>query len=127
MNIGERLSWFRTKSGHTQESLAAASGLTRQRISEIERNKRGCPSVETLETLLNQCNVTLEEFFRIPGGQSEPVDSGRRRLYTMLDDILDAGEPYSGAMTLNIESAHEKLAADRAKAAAKKETKPAVA
>ena len=116
MDIGERLAWYRVKANHTQDSLAAASGLTRPAISAIERNKGGSPSVKTLEKLLNQCGVSLDEFFRIPEGQRETVDNGRVRLHTMLDDLLDSGEPYSGAMKLNIESAHAKLAAGRAEA-----------
>ena len=127
MNIGERLAWYRVKANHTQESLSVASGVGRQRISEIEGNKRGRPSVKTLEKLLNQCGVSLDEFFRIPEGQRETVDNGRVRLHTMLDDLLDSGEPYSGAMKLNIESAHAKLAADRAEASKQPAIKKAAA
>jgi len=62
MATGKRLSWFRVKAGHTQDSLAVASGISRKRISEIEGDK-GSPSIETLEALLKPCNASLAEFF----------------------------------------------------------------
>ena len=117
ITTGERLSWFRNGSGHTQESLAEASGVSRQTISLIERNKGGKTGIETLEALLKACGVTLVEFFRYPEGRkgrSGYFDNEHTRLHTMLDDILAAGEPYSGAMKCTIEGAHAKLGADRA-------------
>jgi SOS-response transcriptional repressor LexA len=64
MDTGKRLSWFRAKAEHTQESLAAASGISRKRISEIEGNK-GSPSLDTLDALLKACNASLQDFFKV--------------------------------------------------------------
>jgi transcriptional regulator with XRE-family HTH domain len=54
--------------------LSAASGLSRQTISALERNKGGSPTIETLERLLKECEVTLEEFFRGPENQCKPIE-----------------------------------------------------
>lgn len=91
MAIGERLAWFRTRANHTQDSLAAASHISRQRISEIERNKKGSPSVSNLEALLNACGVTLGEFFAedAPHDLESPIDS---ETYAKLRLILDDTE-----------------------------------
>ena len=54
MVTGQRLAWFRTKAGHTQDSLAVASGVSRNRISQIEAGKGGSPRLDTLEALLKE-------------------------------------------------------------------------
>ena len=85
MNIGEKLAWYRTKAGHTQESLAAESGLARPAISSLERNKGGSPSIDTLKKLLTPCGVTLEEFFREPGINGKPIE---KPVFHKLDMML---------------------------------------
>ena len=74
MSLGKKLAWYRNKAGHTQESLAAESGMARPAISALERNKGGSPTIETLEKLLIPCGVTLDEFFRNPDNQGKPIE-----------------------------------------------------
>jgi SOS-response transcriptional repressor LexA len=86
MITGERLAFFRSKAGHTQESLAVASGISRKRISEIEGDK-GSPSLDTLEALLKACNVSLAEFF-FSELQNLPTKKEHRDIYDKIELLL---------------------------------------
>lgn len=86
MTIGEKLAWYRTRAGHTQESLALAAGISRKRISEIEGNK-GSPNLDTLEALLNACNVSLSEFFAAEAS-TRAVEAPYREIYERIELLL---------------------------------------
>lgn len=88
MAIGEKIAWYRAKAEHSQESLAAASGLSRTRISELENNI-GSPALDTLERLLAACNVSLSKFFSDDTLQTNETSlerESRQKLALLLSD-----------------------------------------
>lgn len=86
MTIGEKLAWYRTRAGHTQESLALAAGISRKRISEIEGNK-GSPNLDTLEALLKACGASLAEFFAADAS-TRAVRAPYREIYERIGLLL---------------------------------------
>jgi transcriptional regulator with XRE-family HTH domain len=56
--LGRRVKKLREKKGWTQADLAAASGLERSHISEIE-NGHILPNIVTLQTLAKSLHVTM--------------------------------------------------------------------
>ncbi|MBN2118532.1 MAG: helix-turn-helix transcriptional regulator [Anaerolineales bacterium] len=104
MEIGHRLKQIRNKSGHTQDSLAEATGLRRAHIQKLETNVHS-PTINTLEVLLKACESTLAEFFKSEIPQCFP--DGQKDLHEKLHDILSAGEPWTTGITVNIEAIHK--------------------
>ena len=102
MVMGKKLVWYRTNAGHTQESLSVESGVSRQMISLIERDKGGKISIETLEKLLTCCGVTLEEFFREPKNQGK---SSEKPMFNRLDMNLTVLQSPDGSLKLKLNDA----------------------
>jgi lexA repressor len=61
-NLASRLKFLREKKGYTQEELSKKLGLTRQSISNYEKNKR-TPDFETLEVIADFFNVDLDYLY----------------------------------------------------------------
>ena len=68
-DYGARLARVRDGCGHTQESLSAATGISRQHIQKIESGIHS-PTIATLEAMLLECKSSLRDFFesRVPLG-----------------------------------------------------------
>lgn len=61
-NLANRLKFLREEKGYTQEELSKKLGLTRQSISNYEKNKR-TPDFETLEVIADFFNVDLDYLY----------------------------------------------------------------
>ncbi len=62
--LGLRIKEFREKQKFTQDKLAELVGIDSKHLSRIE-NGRNYPSIETLEKLADNLNVTFEDIFQI--------------------------------------------------------------
>lgn len=62
MDIGARLKELRTSRNITITALANEVGLTREHLSNIERNVN-MPSLQTLQKICDALDITLSEFF----------------------------------------------------------------
>lgn len=62
LKLGKRIQDVRKRKGHTQESLAAISGLDRVSIGYIEQGRRA-PQLSTLLVLSKSLQVRLSDFF----------------------------------------------------------------
>lgn len=62
LKLGKRVQDIRKRKGHTQESLAAVSGLDRVSIGYIEQGRRA-PQLSTLLVLSKSLQVKLSDFF----------------------------------------------------------------
>lgn len=60
--LGLRIKEFRERKNLTQEKLAEMVGIDPKHLSRIE-NGRNYPSVDTLEKLVDNLNVTFEDIF----------------------------------------------------------------
>jgi len=61
--LGLRIKEFRDKKKFTQDKLAELVGIDPKHLSRIE-NGRNYPSIETLEKLANNLEVTFEDLFQ---------------------------------------------------------------
>lgn len=64
MSIGGNLYTLREASGHTVDSLAHESGVTKSRISEIETGVTKNPGVLTVAKLARALRVTVDEIVK---------------------------------------------------------------
>ena len=62
--LGLRIREFREKQKLTQEKLAELVGIDSKHLSRIE-NGRNYPSIETLEKLTDNLNITFEDVFQL--------------------------------------------------------------
>jgi len=70
MELCNRLKEIRLQKDLTQESLAAAVGVTRQTIIAVEKGKFG-PSVRLALRLASTLDVSIEEIFWLEGNTGE--------------------------------------------------------
>jgi len=93
----------------TYAEIARRTGISENQVGCLVDGRRRL-NEDNLLNIIEAMRITLSDL------DNEPVDSNRRRLNMMLDDLLTAGEPYSNAVKFNIESAHVKFLADQAAA-----------
>lgn len=70
--IGERIRHYRKKRGWSQEELGFKASMHTSYVGEIERAEKS-PTLDSLESISNALNVTLEELFQgtQPKGKSQ--------------------------------------------------------
>jgi transcriptional regulator with XRE-family HTH domain len=69
MNIGERISYFRSAKGYTVNKLANLAGVSQSYLRDIELGNNNNPGIDILECLCSAMGITLKEFFNV---DSEP-------------------------------------------------------
>jgi len=84
--LGLRIKEFREKQGFTQDKLAELVGIDSKHLSRIE-NGRNYPSFETLESLVENLNVTFEDIFQT--GHLETRDVLLEYLFKNLQELPD--------------------------------------
>lgn len=91
MEIGKRITFFRTSKGYSVNKLANLSGVSQSYLREIELGNKN-PTVEFLFVLCDTLGVTLKEFF-----DDQPADSLISKIYQLtpkqrktLGDFLDS-------------------------------------
>lgn len=63
MNVGERITFFRSKKGLTVNRLATLSGISQSYLRDIEIGKNRNPTIELLECLCETLGISLKDFF----------------------------------------------------------------
>lgn len=61
--LGLRIKEFREKNKYTQEILAEKIGIDPKHLSRIE-NGKNFPSIETLENIVTNLNITFQDLFQ---------------------------------------------------------------
>lgn len=91
MEIGKRITFFRTSKGYSVNKLANLSGVSQSYLREIELGNKN-PTVEFLSALCDTLGVTLKEFF-----DDQPADPLISKIYQLtphqrktLGDFLDS-------------------------------------
>ena len=69
MDIGQRIAELRTKRGWTTNRLANISGVSQSFLRAVERGEKGI-SVESLAAVCWALEITLEQFFAQPEGET---------------------------------------------------------
>ena len=87
--LGLRIKEFREKRKYTQEKLAELSGIDPKHLSRIE-NGRNYPSIETLERIADNLNVSFEDIFRARHFENREVllENLNSRLQYLSDEKL---------------------------------------
>ena len=87
--LGQRIKFFRENRNLTQERLAEKVGIDSKHLSRIE-NGRNYPSLETLEKILTNLNVSYEDIFNfqtlVP--RDKLIENITEKLGTLPDDKL---------------------------------------
>lgn len=90
MEIGKRITFFRTGKGYSVNKLANLSGVSQSYLREIELGNKN-PTVEFLTVLCDTLGISLKEFF-----DDQPNDPLISKIYQLtpqqrkaLGDFLD--------------------------------------
>lgn len=62
MDIGKRITYFRTAKGYSVNKLANLSGISQSYLRDIELGNKN-PTVETLSFVCDALGITLKDFF----------------------------------------------------------------
>jgi transcriptional regulator with XRE-family HTH domain len=65
MNIGERITHFRSAKGYTVNKLANMAGVSQSYLRDIELGKNNNPGIDVLDCLCNALEITLKDFFDV--------------------------------------------------------------
>ena len=106
-NLGVRLADLRRRAGHTQESLAAATRVSRSHIAKIESDPTANPTIGLIETLVKGCGANLAEFFRSYAPQYPEFEETCRKLFA----VMESGGRYRTGVEVNISAVYEVIRA----------------
>lgn len=62
MDIGKRITYFRTAKGYSVNKLANLSGISQSYLREVELGNKN-PTIEILSFICDTLEITLKEFF----------------------------------------------------------------
>lgn len=82
MSVGERIRYYRTLKGMSQETLALEANINAAFVGHLERGLKS-PTVTTLEKITDALNISMEELF-----SEEIVSKGKiNRKYMALEHM----------------------------------------
>ena len=62
MNVGKRITFFRTAKNYSVNKLATLSGISQSYLRDIELGNKN-PTIEILSYICDALNISLREFF----------------------------------------------------------------
>ena len=62
MDIGKRITFFRTAKGYTTNKLSVAAGLSQSFVRDLELGNKK-PTIETLSYICDALDISLKDFF----------------------------------------------------------------
>lgn len=62
MEVGKRITYFRTRKGYSVNRLANLSGISQSYLRDVELGNKN-PTVEILSYICDALNITLRDFF----------------------------------------------------------------
>lgn len=77
MEVGKRITFFRTAKGYSVNKLANLSGVSQSYLREIELGNKN-PTVDFLSVICDTLNITLKEFF-----DDQPSDPLIAKIYQL--------------------------------------------
>lgn len=84
VNLGEKIRELRRRDGRTQETFAAALGVTGQAVSRWEANG-GYPDMEIIPSIANYFHITIDELFGYDSDRSSKIKAITERADTYLN------------------------------------------
>ena len=77
MEVGKRITFFRTSRGYSVNRLANLSGVSQSYLREVELGNKN-PTVEFLSVLCDTLGITVKEFF-----DDQPADPLISKIYQL--------------------------------------------
>lgn len=88
-NVGERITYFREKSGMTKNKLASKAGVSPTYIYQVENGEK-CPTVEYMDYICFGLGMTLADFFTEESEPSSLDDELLRKVRELSPDEKQA-------------------------------------
>ena len=90
MNVGKRITFFRTAKNYSVNKLATLSGISQSYLRDIELGNKN-PTIEILSYICEALNISLREFFDDPliAKVYRLTPKQREALLVFLDSILE--------------------------------------
>ena len=79
--IGERIQYYRTLKGISQESLAESAAISRVFLSNLERGEKGA-SLETLVAIVNALRISADDIL------ADNLKGGRPSVYSLCLNVF---------------------------------------
>lgn len=73
MNVGERITYFRSQRGITTNKLANKAGLSQSFIRDVELSNKSI-TIENLAIVCEALDITLKDFFDEPEKDAQAID-----------------------------------------------------
>ncbi|MBU9722449.1 MULTISPECIES: helix-turn-helix domain-containing protein [Bacillaceae] len=87
--IGERVQRYRKEAGMTLTELAERAGVAKSYLSALERNIQTNPSVQFLEKIASELNITIDHLLKDLSAQEEQdLDSEWKKL---VEEAMNSG------------------------------------
>lgn len=89
MDIGKRITFFRTGKNYTVNKLATLSGISQSYLRDVELGKKN-PTVEVLSYLCDALGITLLDFFNDKAMDSMLSDPLLGQIYQLTPEQREA-------------------------------------
>lgn len=82
MNIGNRITYFRTQKGYSVNKLANLAGISQSYLRDIELENKN-PTIEIISCLCDTFGISLKDFFDENAATSLADDPLVQRIYQL--------------------------------------------
>lgn len=89
MDIGKKITYFRTQKGYSVNKLANLSGISQSYLRDVELGKKN-PTVEVLSYICDALNISLCDFFDEKIIDKFSNNSLMRKVYQLTPDQQSA-------------------------------------
>ncbi|PKR77197.1 transcriptional regulator [Halalkalibacillus sediminis] len=89
--IGERVKRYRKAMGMSLTELAERAGVAKSYLSALERNIQQNPSIQFLEKIASELNVSVDQLLNEPKEGSEDPDPLDNEWTKLVKEAMDSG------------------------------------
>lgn len=89
MDIGKRITYFRTAKGYSVNKLANLSGISQSYLRDVELGNKN-PTIEILSFICNTLEITLKEFFDEESKEELEKDPLLAKIYQLTPEQKNA-------------------------------------
>src|SRR4051794_2388380 len=89
MTIGERVAWYRTRRGLSQEVLAGLVGRTTDWLSKVENGRAALDRLSVITALAEALDVSLGDLLGEPSVTQWPTAAPQRTVSLLRDTLMD--------------------------------------
>ena len=101
MNVGKRITFFRTAKNYSVNKLANLCGISQSYLRDIELGKKN-PTVEILSLICNTLDVSLQDFFAENEADTLANSPLMQRIYKLTPSQKNALMNFLDAMSDNL-------------------------